>query len=92
MSDADMTTARNRAKPETDKNFVRQAESKATHLVEEGADKAEAALEKGEHMKDAATAQIKESREMLVEKIRENPLSAIAIAFGVGMLFSASRR
>ncbi|MFN3313868.1 MAG: hypothetical protein ACK46Q_10415 [Hyphomonas sp.] len=92
MSDSSVPTARKGIQSESDKNFVRQAESKATHLVEEGADKAEAALGEGERLAKAAGAQVQETRELLSEKIKESPLTAVAIAFAAGILFSAARR
>lgn len=92
MSDTSIPSSRKGSQSESDKNFVRQAESKAAHLVEEGADKAEAALGEGERLAKAAGAQAMETRELLTDKIRESPLTAVAIAFAAGILFSASRR
>jgi len=93
MSDSKVASTSKSSQNEPDKtSFIRQAESKATHLVEEGADKAEAALEEGERLARAAGAQVKESRELMADKIRQSPFTAVALAFGAGVLFAVTRR
>lgn len=93
MSDSKVALERKSSQNEPEKSsFIRQAESKAAHLVEESADKAEAALEEGERIARAAGVQVKEGVELMADKIRQSPFAAVALTFGAGTLFAATRR
>ena len=82
-----------RSKPGSEKSsFAQNVEDKASDLAEGAADTASAALEKGKQLAEVAGHQAKEASKMLAERIKENPLSAIGIAFGVGVLFALVRK
>lgn len=93
MSDSKVASERKSSQNEPEKpSFIRQAESKATHLVEESAYKAEATLEEGERIARTAGVQVKEGGELMADKIKQSPFAAVALAFGAGVLFAATRR
>lgn len=93
MSDTTTQIPGSRMKSGAEKSsFVQEASHKASDMAEGVAHTADAAIEKGKHLAEAAGAQAKEAREMLVSQIKENPLTAIGIAFGAGMLIALLRK
>jgi ElaB/YqjD/DUF883 family membrane-anchored ribosome-binding protein len=93
MSDTTTQMPGSRTKPGADKtSFAHEAAHKASDMAEGAADKADAALEKGKQIAEVAGVQAKEARQMLVSHIKENPLAAVGIAFGAGMLIAILRK
>jgi ElaB/YqjD/DUF883 family membrane-anchored ribosome-binding protein len=64
----------------------------AERLGTEVSDRAAKALEKSRELADAAGTQAREARQMLVTQVKAHPLSAVGIAFGVGVLFALLRK
>jgi ElaB/YqjD/DUF883 family membrane-anchored ribosome-binding protein len=93
MSDTTTQIPGSRTKSFSDKpSMAHEAATKAAEFAETAADKTDEALEKGKHMAEVAGVKAKEARELLVDQIRENPLAAVGIAFGVGILIAALRK
>lgn len=93
MSDTTTQMPGSRMKQGGDKtSFAHEAAHKASDMAENAADKADAALEKGRQLAEVAGVQAKEAREMLVTHIKENPLAAVGIAFGAGILIALLRK
>jgi len=81
------------AKPGADKSsFTHEAARKAADMAEGAADSADAAMEKGKQLAEVASVQAKEATDMLIERIKQNPMSAVGIAFGAGILFAILRK
>lgn len=53
--------------------------------------KAQSGLEKGKEFADKAGGQIKEARTDVESQIRDNPLAAVGIAFGAGLVLAMLR-
>ena len=49
-------------------------------------------LERGREYAEKATAQAESTRDYLETKVRENPMAAVGLAFGTGILLAALRR
>lgn len=93
MSDTTTQMSGSRTKPASEKSsFAHDAAVKASSIAEGAADKADAAIDKGKELAEVAGVQAKEAREMLVSHIKENPLSAVGIAFGAGVLIALLRK
>ncbi len=93
MSDTTTQMPGSRTRTGSEKpSFAHEAASKASDMAEGVADKADAALEKGKQLAEVAGIQAKEARAMLVSQIKENPLAAIGIAFGAGVLIAMLRK
>lgn len=83
----------NKTKPNFDKgSFSDDSASKAHHLADGASDAAHAAIDKGKQIAEVAGVQAKEARDVLVSTIKENPLAAVGVAFGVGVLFALIRK
>jgi ElaB/YqjD/DUF883 family membrane-anchored ribosome-binding protein len=54
--------------------------------------KAEAGVDRGAELASKATEQLGETRTVVETRIRENPLTAIGIAFGAGLVLAMLRR
>ena len=53
--------------------------------------KAQDGLEKGKDLADKAGTQFKETRSEVESQIRDNPLTAVGIAFGAGLILAMLR-
>ncbi|MBR9808571.1 MAG: hypothetical protein GYB49_15250 [Alphaproteobacteria bacterium] len=53
--------------------------------------KAQDGLEKGKDLADKAGTQFKETRSEVETQIRDNPLAAVGIAFGAGLIIAMMR-
>ena len=53
--------------------------------------KAQAGVEKGKDIADKASGQFKETRADVETEIRKNPLAAVGIAFGAGLVLAMMR-
>ncbi len=51
----------------------------------------EQAVEKGADIADTAKAEIENARESFETKVRDNPLTAVGVAFGAGVLLAMIR-
>ncbi len=78
--------------PPDKSSFTHEAARKASDMAEGAADSADAAIEKGKQLAEVAGIQAKEATDMLIERIKQNPMSAVGIAFGAGILFALLRK
>ncbi len=93
MSDTTTQMPGNRTKSSTNNSsFAQEAAHKASDFAENAADKADSAIEKGKHLAEVTGEQAMEARKMLVSHIRENPMAAVGIAFGAGVLIALLRK
>ncbi|MFN3912675.1 hypothetical protein [Hyphomonas sp.] len=93
MTDTSTFSQGGRAKSGSDKNsFTKDVEHKASEMASDASDTASAALEKGKEMVDVAGEKAMHMSKMLSSRIKESPLSAVGIAFGVGIVFALLRK
>lgn len=93
MTDGSTYSPVGRTKTGSDKgSFAHDMEQKASDFAEGASDTTAAALEKGKQLVEVAGTQAKEASVKLASRIKESPLSAVGIAFGVGVLFALLRK
>jgi ElaB/YqjD/DUF883 family membrane-anchored ribosome-binding protein len=93
MTDGTTYTQGNRTKTGGEKNaFLKDAEDKAADMVHSVEHSASVALERGKEFAEDAGTRAKAAGEMVVTRIKDYPLSAVGIAFGVGILFALLRK
>lgn len=79
---------KNKASQKTDENCSHVAEA-ASELLNESKKFANELYESGLHRVNEAQDNVKEYSDELVKKVKENPLSALLIAGGIGFLLAS---
>jgi ElaB/YqjD/DUF883 family membrane-anchored ribosome-binding protein len=83
----------NRQKPGAEKNGLMQdAEDKAGAFADGAVQSASAVIQKGRHMAEDVGEQAKAAGKDIAARIKDNPFTAIGIAFGAGVLFALLRK